>query len=297
MKYLLFLIVLLSSFSISRAEKPVLVASIFPLADIAREVAGNDLKVRLLLPPGADPHSWEPTPADLLTLQKARFLFAVGGGLEPWLEDLLSGLKAKNLKIILVLKRKSPPHKNHHHHEDPHVWLDFPVDARLCQLLARNLAEAFPEKASSFLKRGEEAAQKYEELHLLFARTLKSCRYQLVPLAGHDAFRAWEKNYGLRFISLAGLSPEAEPTPQSLHRVITLMRKFKIPAIFYDEPQALKFARLIARETGAQIYYLTPGASLTREEIQKGLRFRQLMLENLKRLSLGLRCSGLPGQI
>ncbi|NPA48887.1 MAG: zinc ABC transporter substrate-binding protein [Thermodesulfobacteria bacterium] len=279
--------------STSPAQKPLVVASIFPLAEIAREVGGEAIEVRLLLPPGADPHSWEPTPKDLLTLRRADLLLAVGGGLEPWLEDLLAGLKNRNLKIVLALDDGNlSPHKQGHDPEkDPHVWLDFPKDASLCLRLAETLGEICPAKVLYFRERGRLAAQRFKELDLLFARTLETCRYRTVPLAGHDAFHAWEENYGLDFITLAGRSPEAEPTPQALRKMIIFLRKTGLKAVYYDEPQALRFAKLIARETGAKIYYLNPGATLTREELRQEVSFFSLMRRNLRNLSLGLRCN------
>ncbi len=285
---------LLCIFSVARAERPLVVASIFPLAEIAEEIGGDEIETKLLLPPGADPHSWEPTPKDILALKRARLLLAIGGGLEPWLEDILSGLRVGNLKILLFLSppKHSHSHKIHHacHPENPHVWLDFLEDARFCLRVAETLAEIFPEKASHFRHRGKSLAEKFEALHERFDRTLKTCRHRIVPLAGHDAFSAWERNYGLDFVTLAGASPEAEPTPETLRKLIVLMRQEGLRAVFYDEPQSLRFAKIIARETGAKIYYLSPGANLTKEEYRRGLGFFDLMLRNLKNLSLGLEC-------
>ncbi len=271
------------------AQKLKIIASIFPLAEIAQEIGGEEAEVRLLLPPGADPHSWEPTPKDILNLKKADLLLAVGGGLEPWLEDILAGLKAQDLKILLAAGEKGHHHE-HLHGRDPHVWLDFLKDAELSLLLAETLAKIYPQKASYFRKRGQIAAQKFKKLHQTFAQTLQTCRFRVVPLAGHDAFRAWEKNYHLEFVTLAGQSPEAEPTPQALKKIIFLLRRLGLKAIYYDEPQALRFAKIIARESGAKVYFLTPGASLTKEELEEKISFFSLMERNLKNLSLGLEC-------
>ncbi len=263
-------------------KKPLIVASIFPLAEMAKEVGGEGVKVRLLLPPGADPHSWEPTPRDILVLREAVLLLAVGGGLEPWLDDILSGLERPPQVLRLIPENSSPG--------DPHVWLDFLRDAEFCRKFSQRLAELFPQKAAYFLKRGEKVRKRFLKLHEEFAQTLKKCKFRLVPLAGHKAFSAWEKNYGLTFVTLTGPNPEAEPTPKALQNLISLVRKNGLKAVYYDEPRARRFAALVARETGAQIYYLTPGASPTREELSAGLSFLDLMRRNLRHLRLGLSC-------
>ena len=265
-------------------KKPLIVASIFPLAEMAKEVGGEGVEVHLLLPPGADPHSWEPTPRDILVLREAVLLLAVGGGLEPWLDDLLKGLKRPPQVLRLISRGSSPG--------DPHLWLDFVRDAEFCLELSRRLTELFPGRSAYFHKRGKKAQEKFLKLHEEFSQTLEKCKFRVVPLAGHKAFSAWEKNYGLSFVTLTGTSPEAEPTPGALKRLISLIRKTGLKAVYYDEPRARRFAELVARETGAQIYYLTPGASPTREELAAGLSFLDLMRRNLHHLRLGLSCPG-----
>ncbi len=271
----------IATFKAFAHQKPLLVASIYPLAEIAREVGAEAIDVHLLLPPGADPHTWEPTPRDLILLRKADLLFVVGGGLEPWLEDLLKGVKRPPL-ILSALENASE--------KDPHVWLDFPKDASLCLRLAKILGQIEPSKAEYFEKKGKEAADKFLKLHRSFKTGLKNCRHRVVPLAGHDAFRAWAKNYDLKFITLAGLSPEAEPSPKALKKLISIIKKEGLSAVFYDEPASKAFAEMIARETGAAIYYLTPAASPTREELKAHLSFWDFMKEDLKRLRQGLSC-------
>ncbi len=272
--------------------KPLIVASIYPLAEIAKEIGGEAVEVRLLLPPGADPHAWEPTPQDILSLKKAALLFAVGGGLEPWLDDLRKGLKIRHLFLIFPLKTSYSGHG-----PDPHVWLDFPRDAEISWALAQKMAQIIPDKAHLFLTKGKKLQEKFLKLHHLFQEALATCRYRTVVLAGHDAFGAWEKNYGVRFFTLAGQSPEAEPTPKTLQRLVELVKQKGLKAVYYDEPSARRFAEIIAEETGAKVYYLTPAASPTREELAAGLSFWNFMFRNLKYLSLGLCCRLNIGQI
>ncbi|AEH44010.1 periplasmic solute binding protein [Thermodesulfatator indicus DSM 15286] len=275
-------------------EKPLVVASIFPLAELAKAVGGQEIEVKLLLPPGADPHSWEITPQDVLMMKKAKVLVAVGGGLEPWLDDFLGSFSSKNLNVIFMLPEKvKRVHRNHNHHYglDPHVWLDFPRDIQFVERLAQTFGKIFPTKKDIFLKNAKETQTKLKALHEAYVKSLSSCSKKIVPLAGHKAFGYWEKNYGLHFVALAGLSPEAEPTPKTLYQLIKIMKKEGLKAIYYDEPRYRKFAEVIAHETGAQIFYLSSGAILTQEEISKKVSFWDLMWRNLRYLCIGLECS------
>ncbi|NPB08916.1 MAG: zinc ABC transporter substrate-binding protein [Thermodesulfobacteria bacterium] len=274
-----------------RAARPILMASIFPLYDLARELGGQEVEVHLLLPPGADPHSWEPTPRDLLLLRRAQMLLAVGSGLEPWLEDLLAALPKEQLKVLLLSEGAPLLSLEHGDHGfDPHLWLDFRWDAVFVRRLGEELARLDPRHRDLFLHRAQDAAQRLLALDQRFRETISRCRYRLLLIAGHAAFGYWERAYGLRQVSLAGLSPEAEPTPRALREAIRLVRETKVPAVFYEEPSSRRFAEMIARETGVSVYYLTPGASPTKEELEGGVTFFSLMERDLAHLRRGLSC-------
>ena len=111
------------------------VASIFPLAEFAKNVCGEKGRIEVLLPPGADIHTWRPKPSDLFKLAKADLFIYIGANLEPWLHDILMAINNPKLQVLEVSKGLSlidgQEHQgeNHTHKTfDPHVWLDFSYD-------------------------------------------------------------------------------------------------------------------------------------------------------------------------
>lgn len=276
--------------------KPCIVASIFPLYEIARGISSPEAEVYLLLPPGADPHSWEPTPKDILLLTRANILFVIGQGLEPWLNDLRKGLEKRHQKILLATEGAPLIHLEHHektHHlgVDPHIWLDFRWDAVLCERLADLLGQIDPVHQRLYRERARKLAEKFLKLDQAYRQRLAHCRSRKLVLAGHAAFGYLARNYYLKMISLAGLSPEAEPSPKVLAGLIKSLRKERVSAVFYEHPSSRRFAEVLANEIGAKILYLSPGASLTQEEIKAGISFFDLMYRNLDHLAQGLSCS------
>ncbi len=273
-------------------DRPLVVASIFPLYEIAKDVGAPQADVYLLLPPGADPHSWEPTPKDLVRISQADLLFVVGHGLEPWFEDLAKALKQKGHHVIIASQGAPLLSLDKHDHGavDPHIWLDFKWDAVLARRLGKALAQLDPAHAKEYQHRAQVTAQRFLALDQAYRKALAHCRCRTLVLAGHAAFGYLARAYGLDMLSLAGLSPEAEPTPRALAKVIKLLRQKGITAIFYEHPSSRRFAETLARETGAKVFFLTPGASLTQEEYEKGLSFFALMEENLRHLRQGLQC-------
>ncbi len=271
--------------------RPLVVASIFPLYELAKDVGSPQADIRLLLPPGADPHSWEPSPKDLLFITRADVLLVVGHGLEPWFEDLEKALRQK--KQHLLIASKGAPLRflgQGQHSIDPHIWLDFKWDAVLAQRLGELLAQVDPGHADFYRHQACQTAKRFEALDQAYRQGLASCRCRKLVLAGHAAFGYLARAYNLQMIALAGLSPEAEPTPQALAKIIKLIRKEGITAIFYEHPTTKRFAQIIAQETGVSMFYLNSGASLSQEEYEKGLGFFDLMEINLRHLRKGLMC-------
>ncbi len=269
--------------------KPCIVASIFPFYDIASEVGYPKAEVYLLLPPGADPHSWEPTPKDILILSKADILFVSGGGLEPWFEDLKKGLQKRHQKILVAIEGAPLLYLNHKG-IDPHIWLDFRWDAVLAKKLANLLGEIDPSNKDFYAKKASILADKFLKLDNEYRKRLLNCNTRKLALAGHAAFGYLARAYKLEIISLSGISPEAEPTPKTLAKMVGFIRHYNLTAIFYEHPSSLRFADMLAKQTGVKVFYLTPGASLTKEEVEAGISFFDLMRRNLEYLTKGLSC-------
>ncbi|WP_456434217.1 metal ABC transporter substrate-binding protein [Thermosulfuriphilus sp.] len=293
---LVFLIYLVLGASAGVASLKV-VASIFPLYDFVREVGGERVKVHLLLPPGAEPHSWEPRPSDILAIYRADLLVVIGAGLEPWLDDLLAGLEGKRLRVLVasqgaeLLGYQGPDHGDHRHHGlDPHIWLDLAWDQQIVFRLAEELSRLDPQGRDYYFQRARSYAKKLAALDRLYASSLSSCRERVILIAGHGAYAYLARRYSLRQVALFSLSPEAEPSPQRMIKIIKLARRLKARAIFFEAQANPRLARALASEAGLKVLVLNPGASLNQEEIRRGESFLEIMEANLEALRCGLSC-------
>ncbi len=283
----------LFSGAISASAGPKVVASIFPLYDFVREVGGERVEAHLLLPPGAEPHSWEPRPSDVLAIYRADLLVVMGAGLEPWLDDILSGLKKREVRImvasrgakLIYLKGEKP-----HRAVDPHLWLDLDWDQRIVLSLAEELTRLDPSGKEYYQHRARRYAQALAQLDQRYAKGLSRCRSRTILVAGHGAYGYLARRYGLRQVALFGLSPEAEPSPRKMIEILTLARSLKAEAIFFETRANRRLAQALSDEAGLKALVLNPGASLTQEELQKGTTFLAIMEENLKALRTGLSC-------
>jgi zinc transport system substrate-binding protein len=270
--------------------------SLFPLQEFAQAVGGKRVSVRLLLPPGAEPHTWEPRPSDIGKLATSDILIYVGAEMEPWIQDMVKGTYNPNLSVLEVsrglnlIRGKTIAHNHKTVGFDPHVWLDFDN----AQNIVNGIAKAFIEKDPQGTKYYGENARFYrEKLQVLdskFRQGLRNCLYRVFVVGGHAAYSYLADRYGLIQIPLYGINPNSEPTPKQLARVIRLAKEHHIKVVYFEISVSDKLAEVIAEEVGAKTLVLNSGANLTKEQLKSGETFISLMEKNLENLRRGLAC-------
>ncbi len=243
--------------------------------------------------PCAEVHTWQPRASDIINLSTANLLISVGANLEPWLPDLLKsvanpGLKtleaSRGLELIKGGEEDSPEGA------DPHIWLDLAYDQLIIDRIVDICAQLKPGEAAMFRENSLRYKQKLRSLDREFVQSLARCPRRDIICGGHAAFGYLAKRYGLRQISLYGLSPDSEPTPRQLAGVMDFVKKNKIKVIFFETAVSNKLARMIATDVGGQILLLNTGHNLTKEQMMSGLTFFDIMEENLRNLKKGLGC-------
>jgi len=303
--YVLFLVSLGGS---AFAQQPVrlqVITTLFPLQEFARAVGGDKVQANLLLPPGAEPHTWEPKPSDFAKIAKADIFIGIGPMMEPWAAKVLKAVNNPKLQVmeagrgLPLLQAKEhepdPKHAGAKPHEgslDPHLWLDFSLDAKIVD----SIAGVFSAKDSTHASFYREGAERYKEklaaLDQAYQETLSKCRQRQLIIGGHSAFAYLAKRYHLEQVALYGLSPNAEPTPKKLAAVIESARQHRVKYIFFEVLVNPKLAQVLAKEAGIGTLVLQTGHNLTKEQLRENTGFLDLMKFNLESLSRGLECHG-----
>lgn len=282
------------------AEKVRVLTTVFPLKEFAAAVAGDRGEVELLLPPGAGPHTWQPRPGDIRKLAECDLLIYIGANLEPWLPGMIKALPgggARTLEATAGLTLIEAPGEeveeaagHGHGAMDPHVWLDFGLDAEIVRKIADELSLLDPPGAAAFRENAQKLIARLEAIDAKYRSGLAGCRGRDIVLAGHGAFGYLARRYALTQTALYGLSPDAQPRPQDLMQAVDHCRERGIRAIFFENSVSPDLSKSLAREIGARILVLRSGHNLTRDEIRQGLGFFEIMEENLKNLVDGLGC-------
>ena len=249
------------------------VASFYPLAFAAQEIGGRKVEVENLTPAGAEPHDLEVSPSDVRDVRGADLVLLLGHGFQPQLEDA-AGTGGRVLVLL------DTPGLNRFPNDDPHVWLDPLRYARIAQRIGTALHATSQTK--SFVTRLRALDREYR-------RALDRCtRHEIVT--SHEAFAYLGQRYGLQQIAITGLSPEAEPSPQDLRKVIDLVRRTRATTIFFETLVSPRIAETVARETGAKTAVLNPIEGLTPEEANRGENYFSIMRSNLASLREALGC-------
>lgn len=278
-------------------EKINILTSIFPLYEFAQAVCGEREEVDILLPPGAEVHTWKPKPSDIIKIAQADLFIVVGSILEPWLEDILKSVKNPKLHILetsLAFKweEEHMPGNHSHNHEagDPHIWLDFDYDILIIEQISSILAQINPLKADLYRSNARNINLKLRNLDNLYKEELSGCNQRTFVMGGHSAFGYIAQKYNLNQVAVYGLSPNSLPTPRKLVETIRIAKDLGVNAIYYEAMLSNEIARMIADEVGCQTLALNPGVNLSKEELHSGVSFFDIMEKNLENLKIGLIC-------
>ncbi|MDO4799328.1 MAG: zinc ABC transporter substrate-binding protein, partial [Bacillota bacterium] len=180
-------------------------------------------------------------------------------------------------------------HDHDHHGVDPHYWLD-PANAQImANEILYTMIELLPEFEMQLRNNAAPLLRDLEELDRVLAeRTAKLAQRRIVT-GGHFAFGYFTEKYDLEAISpFENLSPDAEPSPQKLAEIVDYVRDHEVKVIFHEELLDPKIAQMIATETGAKMLQLHAAHNVSKEELQHGVTYVQIMIQNMKNLEEGL---------
>lgn len=290
-----------------QSAKLQVITSLFPLYDFARTIAGDKGEVSLLLPPGMEPHSFEPKPDDIMRIGKAGLFIYTNRYMEPWAETILKGIDRQKLRVVDagqgVIYLKAGADEEHEHaghvgHDveghaggmDPHIWLDFGNAKIIVANILAGFVAADPANASYYRANAAGLVAKLEELDQRYQRGLASCATKVFLHGGHYTFGYLAHHYGLEYHSLSGVSSESEPSASRMAAMARQIKQSGVRYLFAEELLSPRLTETLAEETGVGVLKLHGAHNLGRDDFQRGVTFIGLMEENLNNLQKGLAC-------
>lgn len=273
------------------SRKPRVVATVYPLAEFSRMVGGADAEVVTIVPPGLEPHEYEPTPKDIISITEADIFVMNGAGVDPWAERAVSSLGEQG---VLVINTSSLipllTVENGEETPDPHFWLD-PVRAvSIIEAIRDALIKKDSAHTPAYTERTAASRAELVALDEEYRTTLSSCVKKDV-IASHGAFTYLAQRYGFTVHSIAGLSPEVEPSAGRIADLALLAKKKEIRYIFFEKLVSPKVSETLAREVGAETLLFDPIEGRSGEDLGEGKEYFLMMRQNLTNLSRALECA------
>lgn len=286
-------------------DRLTIVATMFPQYCFAKEVAGDNADVEMLLDFGVDAHSYEPTPADIMKISRADLFIYTGDSMEIWAKTLLESADVKkaiesgslhvldlsaNDSITLLPMHEHEDEQSHGHEEyDTHIWTSAKNAAAMCKAIASKLEEidvanksAYNENLLAVLTKAELLEEKITNLKNEFGG-------KTLYFGGSFAFRYLFDEAGLEHASVyEGCASHAEPSAAALAKMVSEIKESGAEYVLYDTLSEQKIANSIAAECGATVLHLHAIHNITKAEFDADEDYFSLMEKNIETLRKAL---------
>lgn len=286
------------------------VTTIYPVYDLAKVIGGDKADVTMLVAPGVEPHDWEPTVSNLKAIGKAQVFLYNGAGMEPvqklLTKDVLRQALPVDLSKSVVVRPMEEEEVNleaddrhtaanhtdnheaeHVHMDDPHIWLDpLNVEKEVDAVVAA-FSKEDPANAAYYAENGRKYKEQLQALNQAYVDWAKTVKDKNLVVT-HEAFGYLAAQYGFKQVGIMGISPDTEPTPDKMARIVSFIKKNHVKAIFSEALVSPKLADAIAKETGIHVYQLNTVEALSKEDMAQGDTYLTLMRQNLKILQEAL---------
>ncbi|MGI8317038.1 metal ABC transporter solute-binding protein, Zn/Mn family [Halobacillus mangrovi] len=298
--------------------------TVYPLQFFAKQIAGDQATVESILPPGSDPHTYEPTSKEMVEFAEADAFIYNGAGLESYAKQISESIQSENVKILEASKGinleehvhnhegEKGTHEDEHAHEgkegiheeeesnhedersghnhgdqDPHVWLDPIRSIQLAENVKDILIELNPEQEKTYNENFKELKSNLESLDQEFHDQLEKAPKNKI-IVSHAAYGYWEQAYGIEQIAVSGLSPTNEPSQKELETIIETAKQHNLNHVFFEQNVTPKVADVVRKEIGAEALRLHNLSVLTKDDIKNEEDYFTLMQHNLEVLTEGL---------
>jgi len=228
--------------------------SFYPLYEFTKQVGQDKVRVSLLVPPGIEPHDWEPTINELQKMYEANLIVINGIGFESWADDI----DTINSDIVIVDTSTGVSLINIDHSSvDPHIWLN-PVMAKTqVTNIVNALVKIDPTNEKFYRDNAKSYQAKLDSLDTKIKNELSACKKDFITF--HNAFSYFSIQYDLnQYTIIKSNDSHSEPTLKTLDHIINLAKKFNIDVIFAEEALDTRTSQVIANEIGAKVLVLSP---------------------------------------
>lgn len=296
----------------SKSSKLQIVTTIFPPYDFARQITGKDADVHMLLKPGEESHSFEPTPQDIRMIQNADLFIYIGGDNDTWVKQILDSMGSKAPKAIRLIDltstvaeeetegmQETPGEHDHEHEEadehehdvemDEHVWTSPKKAAEIVEKLSTTIESLDPAHKADYEKNTRVYTKKLMNLNKRLHQIIDHAKRKEILFADRFPFRYLADELDLKYYAaFSGCSANMEPSARTVAFLTNRVQKDKLPVVFTIEFSNHKMADSICSITGARRLTLYSCHNVTAKQWKNGTTYLSMMNHNVRALSYAL---------
>ncbi len=277
------------------------VTTIFPIYDMARAIGSDKIDVSLMVSPGVDIHSYDPSTSDIISAKKADVLLYIGDTMESWIPNIISQADDSNQIVVKLtdderIKLESLEHHDEHDHDlehnhnvDMHIWTNPKYAQIMVELIRNALLEVDPINEDYYTQNALEYNNQIQEIIFEIENIVKNAKRNTLYFGSPFAFYYFTEEFGLEHYSIYDTcSIEVEPTIDKMVEINNLLKDNNIPVIYTKELLNDMIARKVIEGTHTEIYLLHSAHNVSVEEFNKGITYLGIWQNNLEALRRGL---------
>lgn len=281
-----------------QSEKPTIVTTNFPAYDFTRAIAGDKVEIKMLLKPGTEMHDYEPSPSDIIDIQKSKLFVYNGGESDEWVEEILESLEPnKTLKMtdaVELVEEEVVEGMETQTDEEPefdeHVWTSPKNAKKIVNHIKDALVEIFPEDRASFEQNAADYTVKLDELDNIFQRIVDNGKRKTIVFGDRFPLRYFADEYGLDYYAaFPGCSEQNEASSATVAFLVDKVKSEEIPVVFKIEMSSSKLAQTIANEAGAKVLTFHSAHNISVDDFNAGATYVDIMEQNLTVLEEALQ--------
>lgn len=275
------------------------VSVIFPYYDFAKNICGDKADVSVLINPGADVHSFEPTAKDINRIQSCDLFIYTGGESDAWVENILGSLDTKinTLKVIdvVALKKEDYTHFENSHHEDhsadydEHVWTSPDNAIKIAGAIENKLCTVDVENSAVYAENAKNYVDKIEEIANKTTNIVENSKRRTIIIGDRFPMLYYAEYYGLEvFAAFPGCAEKTEPSAATLAFLADKIKTENIPVVFKSELSGGQTAEALCSETGAKCLELAACHNVSKQDFDSGVGYMEIMEKNAQALTEAL---------
>ncbi len=296
--FLIFLIIVIISVifagcnnksNISTNDKIKVISTIFPYYDFTRQISSDKVELTLLLPPGNESHSYEPSAKDIVAIENCDLFIYTGGESDAWVENLLDSFDVE-INTLKVMDYIEPISEDLFEENDEHIWTSPQNAILITELINNELKKIDNDNSSIYDAMTNNYTIELDSLDKEFIDFFNSNNNNTLVFGDRFPFRYFAESYSLDYKAVfPGCSSETEVSAAGMADIINYVKDENIKTVFYLEFSNHKIADAIAEATNTNTAMLHSCHNVSKEDLDNGATYISIMKHNLDTLKEALK--------